>query len=377
MRAASAATRLRVDGLRPKRVERPESAEDLAEVLRGAAAAEEGVVPVGGGRALGLGDPLQRFDVGLETQGLGRVLEYSPTDMTVSAEAGVTLEELNSVLAGARQVLPIDPFAAPGHTLGGVLAAALAGPLRLRFGTPRDFLLGLRVALPDGRLAVGGGRVVKNVSGYDMPKLHLGALGALGIIVAATLKVFPLPQADLTLATTPDDEAGGAWAEAARALALRLAPAALELDSSGRLLARFWGPTPAVAGARAELGWEEADPAVWAEHSQRGGVAWARISVPPARLRGVIESLQAGGAWWASPGVGVAYWTGFTAADAVRSARAAAEATGGNLVLLAAPPELKREVGAWGSPPPTLEWMRRLRDAFDPGRTISPGRYIV
>ncbi len=154
-------------------------------------------------------------------------------------------------------------------------------------------------------------------------------------------------------------------------------PVALELTSEGRLLARVAGTERGVARMRRELGWREAPPDVWEVHAGRSAETWARISVPPARLRGVVAGLPAGATWWASPGVGAAHWTGDLGAGAVREARRAAEAAGGSLVLLAAPVELKREVGAWGTPPATAEWMRRLRDAFDPSRTLSPGRYAI
>jgi glycolate oxidase FAD binding subunit len=369
----SAAEPLAVDGLRPGRVERPETPEQLAEALCAAAERREAVVPVGGGRALGLGSRLERFDVALETRGLRRVLEQSQADMTISVEAGATLEEVNAELATVGQVLPVDPFNSPGHTVGGVLASGLSGPLRLRFGSPRDFVIGLRVALPGGQLAASGGRVVKNVSGYDLNKLHQGALGSLGVIVAASFKVFPKALAELTLEARPPDP----WSEAGRALRLPQTPAALELTSEGRLLAGFWGTGSGLARLRSELGWAEASPEAWAEHSKRGGPAWARISVPPAHLQQVLNSLPRDATWWASPGVGVAHWVGELRRPDVAAVRGWAEAAGGSLVLVAAPPQLKDEVGAWGAPPATLERMRRLRDVFDPRRTISPGRYLV
>src|SRR5207302_7212596 len=135
------------------------------------------------------------------------------------------------------QFLPVDPFNSPGHTIGGILATALSGPLRLRYGSPRDFTIGLRVALPDGRLASSGGRVVKNVSGYDLNKLHQGALGSLGVIVAASFKVFPRPLREVTLTTRSEDP----WREVECALALPAPPIALELASDGALLARLAG----------------------------------------------------------------------------------------------------------------------------------------
>jgi glycolate oxidase FAD binding subunit len=362
-----------VDGLTPGRVARPSTAEQVAEALHEAAEAGRAVVPVGGGRALGLGDPPERFDVALETRALDRVLEMSQADMTVSVEAGITLEALNAALAQVGQFVPVDPFNAPGHTVGGVLAAGLSGPLRLRYGSPRDFVIGLRVALPDGRLVSSGGRVVKNVSGYDLNKLHQGALGSLGVIVAASFKVFPRPLHEVSLEARPADP----WQEAARALALPQPPVALELASDGRLLTRLAGTAEGVRRLAAELGWTSAAPDAWEEHSRRSGDAWVRISVPPVRLRRVVEGLPANALWWASPGVGVAHWTGDLDAEAVRAARTDAERAGGSLVLLAAPVELKRAVGAWGTPPPTAPWMTRIRDAFDPKRTLSPGRYVV
>jgi glycolate oxidase FAD binding subunit len=224
-----------VDGLEPRSEERPTSEAELAKRLADAAGEGLAVIPVGGGRLLGMGDPPERFDVALHTSGLAEITEQSAADMTVSAQAGLTLERLNEALGKAGQFLPLDPFAAPGHTVGGLVATALSGPLRMRYGTARDFLIGLRVALPDGRLAASGGRVVKNVSGYDLNKLHLGALGSCGVVVAASFKVFPKPLHEVTVASD------GGWEEAGRALKLLMPPVALELSSRGRVVARLAG----------------------------------------------------------------------------------------------------------------------------------------
>jgi glycolate oxidase FAD binding subunit len=369
-----------VDGLEPRRVERPSSPEQLADALCTAAAAGEAVIPIGSGRALGLGDPPERFDVALETRSINRLLELSRADLTVSVEAGMTLEDLNSELAAAGQFLPLDPFNSPGHTIGGLLAAGLSGPLRLRYGSPRDFTIGLRVALPDGRLASSGGRVVKNVSGYDLNKLHQGALGSLGVIVAASFKVYPRPLHQLTVET----EAGGpdeVWSAAERALSLSMPPAALEISTEGRgdfhLLARFEGSSKGVERTAAELGWRQADAALWAAHATRASDHWARISVPRRSLPELVRAIPAGQAWWCSPGVGVAHWPEARVAEQVAALRAAAEHAGGSLVLLAADVELKRQVGAWGTAPATLPLMEELKNAFDPKHALSPGRYVV
>jgi glycolate oxidase FAD binding subunit len=368
-----------VDGFAAAERARPATAEEAAELLAAAAAEGKAVIPIGGGRALGMGDPPQRFDLALETAGLDRLVEFSPADLTVTVEAGMTLAALQEELGRAGQFLPLDPFGGPGHTVGGALASGWSGPLRLRYGTAREYLVGIRVALPDGRLAKAGGRVVKNVSGYDLPKLHLGALGSLGLIVEASFKLFPKPLEEVTVARDCAS-AEESWAEAERALALPLQPVALELETqpdSHRLTARLAGSSQGVARVRRELAWTDAPAGFWADHAQRGGERWARISVRRDALPGVLAGLPEGSTWTAQPGVGVANWFDFGPAEEVRAARRAVEAEGGSLVLLSAPAELKREIGAWGTPPPTVDLMRRLRDAYDPKRTISPGRYLV
>ncbi|HSP08021.1 MAG TPA: FAD-binding oxidoreductase [Candidatus Dormibacteraeota bacterium] len=357
-------------------VERPESAEELASLMREAGAAHKAVLPVGGGRARAMGDPAQRCDVELHTTRLDRVLEHSQADMVVSVEAGITLEALQEELDKAGQFLPLDPFNSPGHTIGGLLATGWTGPLRMRYGSPRDFLIGIRVALPDGKLASAGGRVVKNVSGYDLMKLHYGALGALGVIVAVSFKVFPRPLRDVTLEATFGSHEE-AWSAVVGALALPLGPSALELFSDGRVLARFTGSPDAVGRTTKDLGWKQAEASVWLEHSRRAPERWARIAVPPQDLRRTLESLPGDALWWASPGVGVAHWSIETDAGGVRGARSVAEAARGTLVLRAAPVELVREVGAWGTPPATLDIMRRLKRAFDPDDILNPGRFVI
>jgi glycolate dehydrogenase FAD-binding subunit len=232
----------------------------------------------------------------------------------------------------------------------------------MRFGSARDFLIGIRVALPDGKLASGGGRVVKNVSGYDMMKLHHGALGSLGVIVAASFKVFPKPLHDVTVASD------GGWDDATRALGAAIAPSALELFAGGRVLARFMGSPEAIKRVVAELGWKEEDPSVWTEHAHRAPERWARISTPRASLRGVLEGLSD---WWASPGVGVAHW-GPPDTSSLAAVREKAEAAGGSLVMLSA-----SDLDAWGTRPKTLDVMRRLKTAFDPDGVLNPGRFVV
>jgi glycolate oxidase FAD binding subunit len=317
-----------------------------------------------------------RCDVELHTTHLNRVLEHSQADMVVNVEAGITLEALQEELGKAGQFLPLDPFNSPGHTIGGLLATGWTGPLRQRFGSPRDYLIGIRVALPDGRLASAGGRVVKNVSGYDLMKLHYGAMGSLGVIVAASFKVFPKPLHDVTLERSPTSMAE-AWTAAEKALAMPLAPTALELFSDGRVLARFFGSPDAVKRMVAELGWKQADGSVWAEHSRTGLESWARIAVPRHAMQDILGGLPEKARWWASPGTGIANWSFENDAGEVTRVRHAAEKAHGSLVLMSASPEIAKQVGTWGTPPETIGVMRRLKKAFDPEGILNPGRFVV
>ncbi len=357
-------------------VEKPATAEQVAKALHQAAEAGMAVFPVGGGRAAEMGDPPARDGIDLRLSGLDRVLEHSQADMVVSVEAGITLEALQELLGKSGQFLPLDPFNSPGHTIGGLLATGWTGPLRQRYGSPRDYLIGIRVALPDGRLASAGGRVVKNVSGYDLMKLHYGALGTLGVIVAASFKVFPKPLHDVTVESTHEsmDEA---WAAAERALNMPMAPAAVELFSSGRVLARFLGSPEATKRMVADLGWKKADGSAWKTHSTAAPPRWARVAAPRQELRRILGKLGADEQWWASPGTGIANWAVAGGAEDVQAVRGAVTAGGGSLILIAGPSEFRHDAGAWGTPPATLHLMRRLRTAFDPNQVINPGKFVV
>src|SRR3989475_2409923 len=308
--------------------EKPARAEELAKRLREAADAGSAVFPVGGGRAAEMGDPPARDGIDLRMSALDRVIEHSQADMVVSVEAGITLEALQAELGKSGQFLPLDPFNSPGHTIGGLLATGWTGPLRQRYGAPRDFLIGIRVALPDGHLASAGGRVVKNVSGYDLMKLHYGALGTLGVIVAASFKVFPKPLHDATVQSrhTAMDEA---WAAADRVLGMPMAPAAVELFSDGRVLARFLGSPEATKRMVADLGWTKAEALGWKKHSTAAPPKWARIAAPRHRLRSILDRLGRDERGGASPGIGVGHWEGAGGAEDVQEGRAAAPAAGG------------------------------------------------
>ena len=231
------------------RTERPGSAEDCAAVLRACADAAETVRVRGGGTKDHLGArPVT--DVVLETASLGGILDHVPEDLTVTVGAGMRLDALRAALAAHGQFLPLDPpHAARGATVGGVIAANSNGFSRYRYGGVRDLLLGLRVALADGTVARAGGRVVKNVAGYDLNKLYTGSLGTLGIITEATLKILPVPP--VHAATSADFGTGADAFGAADALVrTSLRPTALIVE---RMADRRWRLVVAASGEQAPV----------------------------------------------------------------------------------------------------------------------------
>lgn len=398
-----------VEGLTPQFVAAPASSEELAAVLQVAAALEAAVIPWGGGQHMALGNMPARYDVALRTSALDRVLEYEPTDMTITVEAGITFKRLQAVLREHGQFLPID--APPEATVGGALAVGVSGPSRHAYGLPRDWLIGCRVAHVDGSVAKGGGRVVKNVAGYDMPKLAAGSLGTLGVTIEATLKVAPLPAAQeafLAAHESLEDAAQAVFDADERGLALRTV-ALLDGDSSaawlpdGPCIAAYWlaGPSSAVERTARELGARavgetrrlEGD----ASERWRAELSSRRTPARGASLRAMllpshvaefmlhVRQLASAGRLAvtsvAYPTTGLVLLTADVApvegfVELTRSARRWAEEAGGSLVVEAAPPEVKRAIDVWGEPGSSFDLMKQLKQQFDPSGTLNPGRYV-
>jgi glycolate oxidase FAD binding subunit len=386
-----------VDGLVPSSVVTPGSVDELAAAL--AAANEQGaaVIPWGAGRHMALGNVPVRYDIALRTAKLDRVLEYEPADLTLTVEAGITMGKVQALLAERGQFLPID---APANaTAGGVLASGASGPSRHAYGLPRDWLIGCRLALADGTLIKCGGRVVKNVAGYDMQKLAVGALGTLGVIVEATFKVAPSASGGETLqATFPSLDAAAEVVRAAdeRGLALRaVALRQVQADT----LAAFWlaGPGAAVERTARELAelcraakterlQGEASERSWAQLGEfevtRVGVA-LRVSLLPSdvssfcdrmsdRVADVVAYPTTGLVLVRLASAGIEVLVGF-----VSDARRQAAERGGSLVVTGAPVDLKQRIDVWGDAGSALPLMRRLKEQFDPRGTLNSGRYLV
>jgi glycolate oxidase FAD binding subunit len=403
-----------VDGVEARFLARPRSVEEASQVLRAAADDGLAVAFAGGGGKLGLGNPPERLDLVVETRGLDQVLEHAAGDLVVRAQAGVRLADLQQRLASAGQWLALDP-PEPRATLGGVAAANASGPRRLRYGTIRDLLIGITVVLADGTVARAGGKVVKNVAGYDLAKLFCGSLGTLGMVAEVIFRLHPVPAAAavVTLGVDGPEQAG----EATRRLrGTTLEPSAVELTVDefgwpGRLTVLFEGIRPGVeaqAAAAAELLGRVGEAAVAgpgqteAALSQLGALPFEKAeyalkaTFPPAELAGVLTDLAGMGRRWSGGPVSAHAATGVLwlasaaregdlpadspafgwAVTAITEARERLAARGGSLVLVKASPELKRAVDVWGPPGDAIGLMRRVKERFDPGRRLSPGRFV-
>jgi len=377
--------RYAVDGLRPAFVVSPSAPEDVATVLAIAQESGAAVVPFGAGTQMALGMPPERYDLALDLRRLDRVVEYEPADLTVTVEAGIRLDELQRRLGEHGQWLPLD---LPHVTVGGLLATNASGPARHAHGTARDLVIGMTVVLADGSLVKSGGRVVKNVAGYDMAKLHIGALGTLGVIVQASFKVAPLPQSNASVVLR--GPLSNIMSIDARLRTLRLAGlgTALAKDASSpdwRLIVGFAGGEAAVERSQRELA--AIAPAAVAESAWRtlgrslDASLLVRASVLTTATASVCEALASLRAnVLAYPSVGVVYgaWAdaGAVTPEALIDLRRRCVAAGGALVLERAAADLKRHVDVWGAPRADFSLMLRLKEELDPRRVLNPGRYL-
>ena len=400
-----------VDGMIPAAVVKPGSPDEVSRVLALATAEGLAVSPRGAGTSQALGNPPRRLDVVLDLGRMSAVRDYVPEDMVATVEAGLTLGRLAAHLAPHGQMLALDPPGGDARSIGGVLATHASGPRRFRYGTGRDLLLGARFVQADGTITWGGAKVVKSVTGYDVPKLLVGSLGTLGVLVEATLRLHPMPPASRSwrvgfpapegardfLAALLDsplqpDRAALLDAGALGRIGLTDDPIALLLsissvteavEAQGQALERLG----AAHGGRSEtvpestwsrLGLSVAGPTVLrAAGEPRRLLDWA------TEARGIASRVGVDLALLGQPGHGVlqlSLWGGDerqVARELALPLRRALEADGGNLVVERAPSGFKAECEAWGSiQPEVLGIMKRIKDEFDPRSVLSPGRFV-
>ena len=381
---------LAVDGLKPRLFYAPATAEEAAEALAQAHEQRLATSVRGGGTRLDLGNVPRALDLVVSTEKLNKVIEYEPADLTITVGAGLPFAELQRVLGERNQFLPLDPPAEPGSTIGGVVATNASGPFRLRYGSLRDLVIGTQVANPTGGLARAGGRVVKNVTGYDLNKLYIGSLGTLGLVTELTFKVSPKPEAERTLVAR-FSSAAAACAAVYRTLRSPLTPSALELTTDNRLVARLSGFEKPLARMASDLttfareagATEVEEPAdadqIWRELRAGPTVgpegALLKMSVPITQVPWAMSLAPNA---QASAGVGVVRLAldGGDLLAAIRRVRAEAGEHLGSLVVERAPIGVKREIDVFGDLPDGFEIMRRLKVQLDPGGILNPGRFL-
>lgn len=366
----------------------PDSAEGVAQVLR--LAHDEGWKVRLEGRGSWL-SPDAPADLALSSRGLDQVVSVSPADLVATVQAGVTFDALERRLASAGMWLPLDPPGRPDRSLGSVVATATSGPLRAGAGTPRDHVLGCTFVTGDGRVVEAGGRVVKNVAGYDLTKLQVGGFGGFGMLTELHLRLRAHPELDTTLVARGDRDrltrAGRDAIEAGvSAQALELCAPAVVAEPEWQLAARLIGPAAGVAAERAALeaatalDWRvlsvEQGHAFWtmAARAPLGGTITFRLGTLPDGLDQALDLLGEvldEGLVTAGATTGQVRWSGEAAAPLIRRVRAVAAAREVPLTLERAPWVLRREVGHFGAyregVGPIVE---RLRETFDPSGTF-------
>lgn len=392
-----------VCGLQPRCALEPATEQQLAAALRVANDANLAVIPRGGGTKLSWGNAPQRADLLLSTKRLDKIIEHVWADLTVSVEAGCTVAALQAALAQHGQRLGIDALWPERATIGGILSTNDSGALRLRFGALRDLIIGVTIALPDGSLASSGGKVVKNVAGYDLPKLVTGALGTLGVITRAVFRLHPLPHNAKTL-SRPCTDAESVQRLLAAMQDSNLAHTSLQVraehEAAPIVDILFEGTEAGIAAQEAQFGAlasaagvggsaSEAPASVW--HSRQdqwnsaGDAAIAKITALPADLGRCIEILQGvtrlNKTRWTftaqAIGVGSLRLDGTpeTLHASLSELRGELEGIGASLVILHQPAAMP-PLDAWGQPGDALPLMRAIKKQFDPKSMLNPGRFV-
>jgi glycolate oxidase FAD binding subunit len=393
-----------IDGQSIPLIVEPDSPAEIADALAEADRQGWGVAPLGGGSSLSLGNRPERIDLGISTNRLRGVIEYEPTDLTMSVAAGSRFADVQAVLGEHGQQLPIEVPDPENATIGGLIATAIAGPKRYGAGTLRDLLIGISAAHPSGTVTKAGGMVVKNVTGFDLMRLYLGSLGTLGVIVSANFKVLPVARAEATVIAELCDPSA-AFQAAERVRSSRVNPLAIEVE---RMPGGSWSLAVRIEGrdATVRLLAGEAVSLVAADTSVVEGQAsqgwWRRYLVkqdlrPVARrvlvrltVRPVETEQAVAGALklaegatvslvgvQASPGLGTALLTIEAAGGSIAAFRDALYSVADHVAVLTADPALKADLDVWGTPPVNIDVMRAIKEQFDPNRVLNPGRFAA
>jgi len=408
----------RIDGVAPASVVRPADVEELGCLMANAHRDKAAVAPWGGGTRTALGNPPKRLDRVVDLSLLDGVVEHSPGDLTATVQAGIPVSRLQDTLREHGQFLAVDPPLPHRATIGGVLAVGASGPLKWQYGSPRDLVMGMKVVAADGTATKSGGKVVKNVSGYDMARLHIGGLGTLGIIAEVSFKLTPLPLSQATVMARYDT--GGRCLEAAldvfrgdvvplaittfdpraaalmgvegdgHTLALRLGGRLLTLE---RQVAECSAHCREGGASRVDVLGEADAEALWrnlADFGWSGDAAdatLARALLLPSRVPELAEWLSrsenaAAPLAVSNPAHGVVLvnWTQTeehsALAAALRETRDKVHDLGGRLVIERCPLAMKADLDVWDESGEAAAIMRRMKDLYDPRGILNPGRFV-
>jgi len=393
-----------VDGVTPNLICTPATSEQLAVAVRICAEAEAAIAPWGGGTAMILGNAPHALDIVIKTTRLNQLIEHDPANLTVTVQCGVALNALQGAIAPEKQFLPCEPPLPERSTIGGIVAANLNGPRRGSYGSVRDLVIGMKAVLASGESVRAGGKVVKNVAGYDMCKLFTGSLGTLAIITEITMRVAPIPACSATVIAT-----GTLTSASECAIHLsrtNLLPTAIYLcntagTASWQLLVSFDGFAETVArqinalteltqrlgltqeivdDARQQQRWQEI-----ADLPVRPGSLVYRLTVPRAALMQTISTIAN---WQNAPSAEVTCADGAmgclwlvepnnrAAIELFPRLVALAQQQRGHAIVFAAPASLKQSVDVWGPPTPAHSLMRRIKQEFDPTGLFNRGRFV-
>ena len=416
-----------VDGKTPQLVLHPSRAEEVAAALKVAAGRGLSVIPFRNRTKVEVGNPPERYDIGLSLKELNNVWHYEPADLTITAEPGMKLGDFQYLVARHQLWLPLDPAGGAQASLGGILAANASGPLRHAYGSPRDMVLGMKVATPEGKIVKTGGQVVKNVAGYDLGKLLIGSYGTLGVIVEASLKLYPLPirRATFVLRTgnfgiarnlrrrileTPLallrlvllNAAAARMARAGTSLAFESRSPEMWVEAGGseRVLERTRAALEGLGkevGAPIETHNAEEAETVWSHVADfrrkiseiQPGAVVLKASLPIASAEAFLSAAQQEAenaksemAATSLAGVGTVqvaildFPEGGDGERMIRRLRQSAQDLGGALLVERCPLELKARLDVWGEPGDDFKVMRKVKAAWDPKGILSPGRMI-
>jgi glycolate oxidase FAD binding subunit len=395
-----------VDGVSPSIVVEPGTIEETSEVMKLASREELAVSPRGGGTKIGLGNPPRQVDLILSTARMDGIIEHVPGDQIVRVQAGLKLQDLQASLAESDQMLGVDP-PEEGATIGGIVAANSSGPRRLRYGTVRDLIIGIKVVLADGTVAKAGSKVVKNVAGYDLSKLFTGSLGTLGVIAEANFRLHPIRETARTVFLEVDDheKIADVTQELTHSSFSQFVLDALEIrweGDRGVIAALFEGIEPAVEaqssvatevlrshGETSVLGEEDGEE-FWESFARRpwdAGDVGLKIGAPPSDLTAVLASIlgaaeragvEARLSGHAGTGVTFAGLSGGEdgLVEVVEEVREIRVRRNGSVVVQEAPLTVKERLDAWGAGGDYLGLTRRVKEKFDPGYTMNPGRFL-